>query len=132
VKSNYKLPVAALVGLLVGASGDSAIHGQQAKSSPVYLVSEADAITDSTAIKSYGAQVHQTLTPFNGHYHFVVAGGKTESLDGVPPPVGMVVIAFDSSEQAHAWYDSPTYKAIRQIRQAAVKGRMFIVEGVSQ
>jgi len=131
VKSNYKLFVAVLAGLLVGAAGNGAIQGQQAKTSTVYVISEADAITDSTAIKNYGAKVGETLAPFNGHYHFVVRGGKTESLDGDAPPTGIVVIAFDSSEQAHAWYDSPAYSAIRPIRQAAVKGRMFIVEGVA-
>ena len=87
--------------------------------------------TDPTGIKEYGAKVRETLAPFNGRYHFVVLGGKTESLDGDAPPKGVVVIAFDTSEQAHAWYDSPAYAAIRPIRLAAVKGRMFIVEGAA-
>jgi uncharacterized protein (DUF1330 family) len=102
------------------------------KPTPVYVISEADTITDSAAVKDYGSKVLATLAPFEGHYHFVVAGGKTESLDGAAPPQGLVVIAFDSSEEAHAWYNSPAYAAIRPIRQAAVKGRMFIVEGVAQ
>jgi uncharacterized protein (DUF1330 family) len=131
VKSNYKLFIGAVVGVLVGAAGINAIHGQQVKTLPVYVISEADAITDPTGIKEYGAKVLETLAPFNGHYHFVVRGGKTESLDGDAPPKGIVVITFDSSEQAHAWYNSPTYAAIRPIRLAAVKGRMFIVEGVA-
>jgi len=132
VKSNYKLIVAVLAGILVGAAGKSAIHGEQVKTLPVYIISEADAITDATAIRNYGAKVQETLAPFNGHYHFVVAGGKVESLDGDAPPTGIVVIAFDSSEQAHAWYSSPAYETIKHIRQAAVKGRMFIVEGVAR
>jgi uncharacterized protein (DUF1330 family) len=132
VKSNYKLIVAVLAGFLVGAAGKSAIQGQPVKTPPAYLISEAEAITDATAIKNYGAKVQETLAPFNGHYHFVVAGGKVESFDGDAPPKGIVVIAFDSSEQAHAWYSSPAYEAIKPIRQAAVKGRMFMVEGVGQ
>jgi uncharacterized protein (DUF1330 family) len=131
VKSNYKLLIGVVAGVLLAAGGN-AIHGQQVKTPPVYLISEADAITDPTAIKEYGAKVGETLAPFNGHYHFVVAGGKTESLDGGAPPLGIVVIAFDSSEQAHAWYNSPAYASIRPIRLAAVKGRMFIIEGVAQ
>ncbi len=131
MKSNHKLLIAGLAGLLAGAAGSSAIHGQQVKASPVYVISEANEITDPTAIKNYGAKVGETFTPFNGHYHFVVRGGKTESLDGDAPPKGIVVIEFDSSEQAHAWYNSPAYAAIRPIRLAAVKGRMFIVEGVA-
>jgi len=39
-------------------------------------------MTDPPGIKEYAAQVNETLTPFSGHYHFVVRGGKTESLDG--------------------------------------------------
>jgi uncharacterized protein (DUF1330 family) len=132
VKSTYKLFIGIVAGILLGAVGNHAIHGQQVKTPPVYLVSEADAITDPTAIKEYGAKVRETLAPFNGHYHFVVRGGKTESLDGDAPPQGIVVIAFDSSEQAHAWYNSPAYAAIRAIRLAAVKGRMFIVEAVPE
>jgi uncharacterized protein (DUF1330 family) len=116
---------------LIGAAGNNAIHGQQVKTPPVYLISEADAVTDPTAIKEYAAKVNEILAPFNGRYHFVVRGGKTEGLDGEAPPKGILVIAFDSSERAHAWYDSPAYAAIRPIRQAAVKGRMFIVEGVA-
>jgi uncharacterized protein (DUF1330 family) len=72
------------------------------------------------------------LAPFNGHYHFVVAGDKTESLDGNAPPTGTVVIAFDSSEQANAWYSTPAYQAITSIQEDAGKGRMSIVEGVAR
>lgn len=132
MKSNYKLLISVVAGVLVGAAGNNVIHGQQVKPLPVYIISEADAVTDPTGIKEYGAKVLETLAPFNGHYHFVVRGGKTESLDGDAPPKGTVVIAFDSSEQAHAWYDSPAYAAIRPIRLAAVKGRMFIVDGVAE
>ena len=131
MKLNYKLFIGLVAGVLVGAAMSNAIHGQQVKTPPVYLIAEADAITDPTGIKEYGAKVLETLAPFNGHYHFVVRGGKTESLDGNAPPKGIVVIAFDSSEQAHAWYNSPAYAAIRPIRLAAAKGRMFMVEGVA-
>jgi uncharacterized protein (DUF1330 family) len=132
VKSNYKVLVAVLAGLLVGAAGSGAIHGQQVKTQPVYVISEVSEITDLTSLKAgYIAKVNETFTPFNGHYHFVVRGGKTESLDGDAPPKGIVVIEFDSWEQAHAWYNSPAYAAIRPVRQAATKGRMFIVGGVA-
>ena len=125
--------VAVLVGLLLGAATNSAIHGQQVKTPPVYVISEANEITDLTSLKAeYLTKVNETLAPFKGHYHFVVRGGKTENLDGDAPPKGIVVIEFDSSEQAHAWYNSAAYAAIRPVRQAATKGRMFIVESVAQ
>lgn len=129
MKSNYKLLIGAVAGVLVGVAGNSAIHAQQVKTPPVYVISEVDAITDPIAIKEYGMKATETLAPFNGH--FVVRGGKTQSLDGDAPPKGIVVLVFDSSEQAHAWYNSPAYSAIRPLRLAASKGRMFIVPGVT-
>jgi uncharacterized protein (DUF1330 family) len=130
MKTNYKFVLAVLAGLSIGAAGDRAIHAQQVKAPPGYLISEANVITDLTAIKKYGEKIPETLAPFNGHYHFVVGGGKIQSLEG-DAPNGIVVIAFDSPEQARAWYDSPAYEAIKPIRQSAVKGRMFIVEGIA-
>lgn len=130
MKSSHKLLIGVVAGVLAGAASNTAIHGQQVKTQPVYVISEVDTVTDPVAIKEYGAKASETLAPFNGH--FVVRGGKTESLDGGAPPKGIVVIAFDSSEQAHAWYNSPAYSAIRPIRLAASKGRMFIVPRVAQ
>jgi uncharacterized protein (DUF1330 family) len=130
MKTNYKFVLAVLAGLSIGAAGGRAIHAQQVKAPPGYLISEANVITDLTAIKKYGEKIPETLAPFNGHYHFVVGGGKIQSLEG-DAPNGIVVIAFDSPEQARAWYDSPAYEAIKPIRQSVVKGRMFIVEGIA-
>jgi len=66
------------------------------------------------------------LPPFNGHYHLSFGAVKQKAGWGAPPK-GIVIFAFDSTEQAHAWYDSPAYGAIRPIRQAATKGRTFLV-----
>jgi len=130
MKTNQKLALAVLAGLAIGAAGGSAIHSQQVKVPPAYVISEADTITDLTTLKEYGGKVAATFALISGHYHFIVAGGKTESLDGNGPPKGIVVIAFDSAEQAHAWYDSPAYQAIKPLRLSSVKGRMFIAEGL--
>jgi uncharacterized protein (DUF1330 family) len=133
MKSNHKVLIGVVAGVLAGAAGGSLIHGQQVKTPPTYIISEVSEITELSSLKEkYLTKVNETLAPFNGHYHFIVRGGKTESLDGDAPPKGIVVIEFDSSEQAHAWYNSPAYAAIRPVRLAATKGRMFIVEGAAQ
>jgi len=54
MKPNHRLALAVLVGVAIGVAGGMAIHAQQVKTPPVYLISEADAITDLTAIKTYG------------------------------------------------------------------------------
>jgi uncharacterized protein (DUF1330 family) len=126
--TNHKLISAVLVGVSVGVYGANAVHAHQVKAPPAYLISEADEM-DIAAIQKYGEKVPETLAPFKGQYHFLVGGGaKTQPLDGVPPK-GIVVIAFDSTEMAREWYDSPAYQAIKPIRLSSTKGRMFIVEG---
>ena len=128
MKTNNKLVVAVLVGISIGAAGARAIHGQQEKALPGYVISEADAITDVPTVQKYGQGVPETLAPFN--HHFIVRGGKPQGLDGGEAPKGVVVIAFDSVEKAREWYESPAYQAIKPLRQSSTKGRMFIVEGV--
>ena len=46
------------------------------------------------------------------------------------PPKGMVAIAFDSMQQAQAWWDSPAYRELRPIRHRSAKTRAYILEGV--
>jgi hypothetical protein len=47
-------------------------------------------------------------------------------------PKRIVMIAFDSMEQAQAWYDSPAYRAIRPIRHKSATPRVYIVEGAPE
>jgi uncharacterized protein (DUF1330 family) len=127
MKTNHKLALAVLAGALIGVAGARAIHAQQAKAPPGYIIYEADAVLDIPNLQKYGAKVPETLAPFNHHY--VVRGAKPQALEGEPPQ-SIVVIAFDSVEKAREWYDSPAYQAIKPIRQSASKGRLLIVEGV--
>jgi uncharacterized protein (DUF1330 family) len=129
MKTNQKLVLAVVVGILIGVAGAKAIHAQQEKVPPGYVISEADAILDMAAVQKYGQGVPDTLAPFN--HHFIVRGGKPQPLDGGEAPKGVVVIAFDSVEKARQWYDSPAYQAIKPLRQSSTKGRMFIVESVT-
>jgi uncharacterized protein (DUF1330 family) len=128
MKTNRKLALAMLAGILIGVAGARAIHAQQVNTPPAYVIAEVE-VTDLAAIQKYGAKVPETLAPFNHHY--VVRSNKIQSLEGEPPKGGIVVIAFDSVEKAREWYDSPAYAAIRPIRESAAKTRMFIVEGLA-
>ena len=135
MKPSCRLFVAALVGVLVGVAASATVRGQQLNTMhtepPLYFVSEVDAVTDSDALKTYRAKVGDTLAPFDGHYHFVIRASNVKSLEGDAPPVGIAVIAWDTMDDALAWYNSPAYAAIRPIFQAATKGRRtFIVQGV--
>ena len=129
MKTNHKLALAVLVGISIGVAGAKAIHAQQEKAPPGYVISEADAIVDIPTVQKYGQGVAEMLASFN--HHFIVRRGRPQSLDGGEAPKGVVVIAFDSVEKAREWYDSAAYQAIKPLRLSSTKGRMFIVEGVT-
>ncbi len=54
---------------------------------------------------------------------------KVELLEGAAVE-GVVIIEFDTFEEAKAWYDSPAYTAARQHRYLGADYRAMIVEGV--
>jgi uncharacterized protein (DUF1330 family) len=127
MKTNHKLSLAVLAGASIGVAGATAIHAQQAKVPPGYVIAEVD-VTDPTTFQKYREKIPGTLAPFNGHH--LIRGGKTQSVEGEAPK-RFVLIAFDSMEKAQAWWDSPVYEAIKSIRQSSAKSRVFIAEGVA-
>lgn len=128
MRTNYRLGLAVLAGVLIGVAGARAIYGQQVKTPPAYVIAEVE-VMDPTTLKKYSETAPQIVASFNGRY--VVRGGKTQSLEGEPPKGFIVVIGFDSVEKAREWYDSPAYGAIRPFRQSSTKSRIFIAEGVA-
>jgi uncharacterized protein (DUF1330 family) len=131
MNTNRNLALAVLAGIWIGAMGVLAIHAQEAKTlpaPPAYLIAETE-VTDRAAFQKYAEKVPETLAPFSGNFHYVVRGGKTQALEGQPPK-SIVVIAFDSTDKALAWYNSPAYEAIRPIRQGASVSRIFMAEGL--
>jgi uncharacterized protein (DUF1330 family) len=128
MKTNHKLALAVLIGVVIGVAGDVSIHARQMKAVPGYVVAEVD-VKDPATFKKYGDQVPGTLAPFNGHY--IIRGGNPQAVEGEAPKGRFVVIAFDSVEKAHAWEDSPAYEAIKPIRHSSATSRVFIAEGVA-
>ena len=122
------LALAVLTGISIGAVIVMAVHAQEAKTPPAYLIAETE-VTDRPAFQKYAEKVPETLAPFRGSFHYVVRGGKTQTLEGQPPK-GIVVIAFDSTEKDLAWYNSPAYEAIKPLRQGASVGRLYLAEGL--
>jgi len=127
MQPNHKLALAVLAGVALGAGGVTAIKAQQAKPAPGYVVAEAE-VNDAAAFQKYAAAVPGTLAPFNARY--VIRAGKITPVEGDAPKQRFIVIAFDSVEKALAWEDSPAYEAIKPIRHASAKSRVFIAEGV--
>ncbi len=91
-----------------------------------YLVAHIE-ITDPAAFKAYQAAVPPVVAKFGGRY--LVRGGATEVREGDWPVSRLVILAFESVDQARRFYDSPDYQEILPLRLAASKGMLAIVEG---
>ena len=95
---------------------------------PAYLVVEVK-VKDPQRYEKYKAMVPPTLEAYGGR--FLARGGAAECLEGDGTPGRVVVIEFDSVDQAKRWWDSDEYREARDLRQATAETRMIVVEGVS-
>jgi uncharacterized protein (DUF1330 family) len=133
VKMNHKLTLAVLAGASIGLAAAQAIHAQQARVPPAYVIAEVEKdptkIEDPAASRRYAEEAPKSLVPFNGQYLARAGGSKVQTLEGEAPKGYIVVIGFESVEKARGWYDSPAYEAIKPIRQNSTKSRILIVEG---
>jgi uncharacterized protein (DUF1330 family) len=59
----------------------------------------------------------------------LVAYGAMQALEGDAPD-GVVMLQFDSTEDARAWYESPSYQAALPHRLRCADWQAFIVEGM--
>jgi uncharacterized protein (DUF1330 family) len=91
-----------------------------------YVIADVQ-VTDSAAYEPYRPLAAASIAQFGGH--FVVRGGAVELLEGEPLPERIVVIEFPNADAAPSRYHSEEYQRVSKIRQAASRGRLFLVEG---
>jgi len=85
-------------------------------------------VTDSEAFATYQAAALPTIPPYGGRP--VVAGGSFEVVEGMIHPKAVVVVEFDTLEQARKWYASPEYSKTIPMRQRAANTSLLIVDGL--
>jgi len=133
LKTDHRLALAVLAGIGIGAAAVTVTGARQAKSPPAYVIAEVERDPtrpqDPVAARRYAEEAPKTLLPFGGRY--VIRGGAAQTLEGEAPKGYIVMIAFDSVAQAHAWYYSPAYQAIQPIRANSTRSRILLVEGVA-
>ncbi len=92
-----------------------------------YVVVDVD-VTDQARYEEYRKLSGPSVAKHNGR--FIVRGGLVELLEGSWLPNRLVIIEFESMEQAQRWYDSPEYLEARRTREGAAHFNMIIVQGV--
>lgn len=92
-----------------------------------YAIGHLHKVEMGADIIAYLETIDATLAPFDGK--FVIHGRQKHQLEGSFPG-DLIVIAFPSMAQAHAWYASPAYQEILPLRSRNAEGNVFLIEGV--
>jgi uncharacterized protein (DUF1330 family) len=93
-----------------------------------YLILESK-ISDAAAYEVYKQLAEAAITQHGGRY--LVRGGAAEILEGKWTNVPrLVIVEFDSPEQARGFYHSEAYQTARQARLGAAEMNMLVVAGV--
>lgn len=91
-----------------------------------FIIVEAD-VHDPVAYEEYKKLSSEAVQKHGAT--FLVRGGAMHVLEGDWQPKRIVVLAFPSSEAAHAFYHSPEYEKAREARRHAAKLNIILVEG---
>ncbi|TIW16905.1 MAG: DUF1330 domain-containing protein [Mesorhizobium sp.] len=93
-----------------------------------YLIADVD-VTDMAMFDEYRREVPATEARYGGHY--LARGGATRVLEGDWEPHRLVIIEFPDIAALTAWYDSPEYERLKQLRFRCAHTRIIALEGVA-
>jgi len=92
-----------------------------------YIVFDVE-VTDPEGFQEYAKRVPPIIAQYGGKY--LVRGGAVEPLEGGWQPSRLVIVEFESIEQARRFFNSPEYEAIKGIRVKTSNSRGILVQGV--
>ena len=85
-------------------------------------------ITDKETYSEFIERVPAVVESYGGK--FVVRGGAVEVVQGDWNPSRLVIIEFESAEQALNWENSPEFAELRELRNGASNSNVIVIEGV--
>ena len=91
-----------------------------------YVIVDID-VHDPAGFEEYRRQVPASLAKHGGR--FVVRGGAFQVLEGSWAPKRLVMLEFESVEQAQRWYDSDDYRPLKAMRFRTSTANLILVEG---
>ena len=86
-------------------------------------------VNDPKVYREYQAAAGPTIQASGGEV--VVFDVAAETVEGTPPGPQTVILKFDSTEAAKAWYQSPKYQAVVGKRLAATTGFAVISQSMN-
>jgi uncharacterized protein (DUF1330 family) len=86
-------------------------------------------VNDPKLYREYQATGAPTIMAAGGE--IVAFDVAAETIEGTPPGPVTVIVKFDSTEAAKAWYESPAYQAAVGKRLAATEGFAVISQSMN-
>ena len=118
--------LALIVGCAVGAAIVSAVHASAKL--PTFTIAEIE-VTDPQAFQTFAKMNIEQISAAGGR--FLAQRGRIVAQSGEAPK-SVTLIAWDSLDQATAYFNSLPFKELQPLRDKAAKVRNFHVEGVAR
>jgi uncharacterized protein (DUF1330 family) len=115
-------------GLAIGSLGATAWSAATPSPPKGYVVAEIN-VKDLDGYRQYGEAAFPVIRKYGGK--FLTRGGQTVHVEGPPPAQRVMIIEFDSFDQAKKFEYSKEYTAIAPLRQRTSESRLFLVEGTN-
>jgi uncharacterized protein (DUF1330 family) len=124
----YNVALAMIGSFAFGAVAAQSLNAQARP--PAYVVAEVNVKDREKFETQFLPPAVKAVEDAGGSY--VVRGGKTIALQGLPPQSRIVVIKFESMGKMQAWWNTPARKAADAIGEKYARFRVYAVEGTSQ
>jgi uncharacterized protein (DUF1330 family) len=86
-------------------------------------------VNDPKLYREYQAGAAPTIQASGGEV--VAFDVAAETIEGTPPGPHTVIVKFESTQAAKAWYESPAYQAALPKRLAATQGFAIIAQSMN-
>ena len=94
---------------------------------PGYIIAALNSISDPDAFAAYQKSASTAFAEYRAK--FLLNSRNVETLDGDWYPSGVVVVEFESYEQAKKFYNSPEYQAVIKQRFDSADSAVIIAGG---
>ena len=94
---------------------------------PAYLIADIE-VTDPVGYEEYKKRVPAIIAAHGGRY--LARGGANEVLEGTWWPRRSAIIEFPSLASLKAFWESPEYQPLRELRERSAKSNLVAIEGL--
>jgi uncharacterized protein (DUF1330 family) len=96
---------------------------------PVYVLAERLTVHDPEGLQHYLDEVSPTVAAHGGRYH--VVSSDVEALEGEWQPAALAMFEFPTREAALAWWNSPEYAPLRELRETSASYNIVLAPGLA-